>query len=104
MRRGTILALAFAVLLPSVLFAQTRERVKVTGVRLRLPVGPFTSDPGRRTVFKAGQWAPVYVDLECTKDTEEPLQIVVEAKDADDALTEGAIEIAAMSKGDRLKD
>src|SRR5256886_15086102 len=83
MRRGTLLLpLALAVLLPSVLAAQTRERVKVTGVRLGLPVGPFTSDSTRRGIFKTGQSAPVYVDLECTQDTEEPLQLIAAAKDA----------------------
>jgi hypothetical protein len=103
MRRGILLLpLALLLLLPATLLAQTRERVKVTGVRLGLPLGPFNNDSSRRGIFKAGQWAPVYVDLECTKDTDEALLVVVETEDADDAATEGVIEIAAMSKGDRL--
>jgi len=105
MRRGLYLlafALGIGLALPPAVLAQTRERVKVTGVRLGLPVGPFNSDNSRRGIYKAGQWAPVYVDLECSKDTEEPLLVVIEVQDADDALTEGTIEIAAMNKGDRL--
>src|SRR6476620_4738226 len=99
MRRGTLLLpLAVLFLLPAAIFAQTRERIKVTGVRLGLPLGPFNNDSSRRGIFKAGQWAPVYVDLERTKDTEESLLVVVETLDTEDAATEGAIEIAAMSK------
>jgi hypothetical protein len=103
MTRGLTLAcLSLALAVPGVALGQTRERVKITSVRIGLPNGPFTSDPSRRTVYKAAQWAPVYVDLECTRDTEEPLQLVVETKDADEAITEGSVEIAAMNKGDRL--
>jgi len=107
MRRGSYLlafAIGVSVALPSAVLAQTRERIKVTGVRLGLPVGPFTSENSRRGIYKAGQWAPVYIDLECTKDTEEPLAVVIETQDADDAFTEGSIEIAAMVKGDRLNN
>ena len=103
MRRGLLLVLVLLLGLPAAALAQTRERVKITNVRLGLPVGPFNTDSSRRGMFKAGQWAPVYVDLECVRDTEEPLQIVVETTDADEAITEGTIEIAAMAKGDRLQ-
>jgi len=91
-----IVSLAFTV--PSVSFAQTRERVKITGVRLGFPGSGGAA-------FKAGQWAPVYVDLECTKDTtkdESKLLLIVETKDADEAITEGTVEIPAMAQGDRL--
>ena len=89
-------------LLPGVAGAQTRERVKITSVRLGLPKGPYGGDTGRPTVFKPGQWAPVYVDLECVRDTEEDLQLVVETKDADEAITEGTVGLGAMNKGDKL--
>ncbi|MBO0698233.1 MAG: hypothetical protein J2P46_07555 [Zavarzinella sp.] len=103
MTRGLTLAcLAIGLVLPPAAVAQTRERVKVTGLRLGLPVGPVRSDGSRTGIFKPGQWAPVYIDLECSRDTEEPLQVIVETRDADDVFTEGAIEIAAMAKGDRL--
>ena len=103
MSRGLTLAcLLLALVVPPAAVGQSRERVKITGVRFGLPNGPFNTDSGRRTMFKPGQWAPVYVDLECTRDTEEPLQLVVETKDADEAITEGVVEIAAMNKGDRL--
>jgi hypothetical protein len=81
MRRGlTFIALVFTLLSPTLALAQTRERVKITSVRLGLPVGPFASESGRRGMFKSGQWAPVYIDLECTKDTGEALQIIVETR------------------------
>ena len=80
--------------------AQSRERVKVTNVRMGLPPGPFVGDDSRR-VFKAGQFAPVYADLECIKDTEEALVLVAETRDGDDAIAEGSIEIPAMVNGDR---
>ena len=103
MPRGLIFAcLSLAFVVPTAAVAQTRERVKVTGIRLGLPNGPFKSDNSRTSLFKPGQWAPVYVDLECTKDTVEGLLLVVETKDADEAITEGQVEIAAMAKGDRL--
>ncbi len=104
MPRGLILTcLTLALVAPSAAVAQLGgERVKVTGIRLGLPNGPFKSDGSRTTLFKAGQWAPIYVDLECTKDTEEDLLLVVETKDADEAITEGQVPFQAMVKGDRL--
>jgi hypothetical protein len=105
MPRGLTLAcLALGLVLPAAALAQTRERVKVTTVRLGLPVGPVRSDTSRTGIYKPGQWAPVYVSLECTRDTEEPLVLVVETRDADDIFTEGSVEIGPMAKGDRLQD
>ncbi|HKB03489.1 MAG TPA: hypothetical protein VKD90_14800 [Gemmataceae bacterium] len=104
MTRGLTLAcLALGLLIPAEAVAQTRERVKVTGLRLGLPIGPVRSDMSRTGIFKPGQWAPVYVDLECSRDTGEPLQLIVETRDADEVITEGSVEIAAMVKGDRLQ-
>jgi hypothetical protein len=104
MTRGLTLAcLALGLLVSADAVAQTRERVKVTGLRLGLPVGPVRSDTSRTGIFKPGQWAPVYIDLECARDTEEPLQVIVETRDADEVITEGSVEIAAMVKGDRLQ-
>jgi hypothetical protein len=103
MLRGLLLAgLSLALLTPSTADAQTRERVKITGVRFGLPNGPFGNVSSSKGLFKAGQWAPVYIDLECTRDTEERLLLVVETKDADDVITEGSVEIGSMDKGDRL--
>jgi hypothetical protein len=103
MLRGLTLAtLSLGLLLPGLAAGQTRERVKVTNIRLGLPVGPYSSEASRRGVFKAGQWAPVYFDLECVRDVDERFVIVVETKDADELSTEGSIEIGSMRKDDRL--
>lgn len=103
MTRGLLLAvLAIGLLFPSAATAQTRERVKITNVRFGLPKGPYGGDNSRTTVFKPGQWAPVYVDLECVRDTEEDLHLVVETKDADDVITEGTVTLGPMNKGDKL--
>jgi len=105
MRRGLTLAvLSLGLFLPSAASAQTRERVKITNVRLGLPKGPFGGDSGRPTVFKPGQWAPVYVDLECVRDLDEDIQLVVETRDADDAVTEGTVDLGGVLKvkGDKV--
>jgi len=103
MPRGLTLAvLALGLLLPAAAGAPTRERDKGTSARLGLPTGPFKTESGKTTIYKPGQWAPVYVDLECVRDTEEGLQLVVETRDADDAITEGVIELGPMTKGDKL--
>ncbi|HVK09440.1 MAG TPA: hypothetical protein VM597_11750, partial [Gemmataceae bacterium] len=62
--------------------------------------GPFANEQGRK-MFKLGQWAPVYMDLECVRDTEEGLVVWVETKDADGAVSEAKIETASMVKGER---
>jgi hypothetical protein len=105
MRRGiTLVSLIIAMLAPSAAFAQlSRERVKISNVRLGFP---FSGGSGvRGGLFKPGQWAPVYVDLECVRDTDpdENLLLIVETKDADEAVTEGAVEIPAMKKEDRVR-
>jgi hypothetical protein len=105
MRRGLTLAvLSLGLFLPPTAGAQTRERVKITNVRFGLPKGPFGGDNSRPTVFKPGQWAPVYVDLECVRDLDEDIQLVVETRDADDAITEGVVDLGGVlkTKGDRL--
>jgi hypothetical protein len=105
MCRGLTLAvLSLGLLLPATAGAQTRERVKITNVRLGLPKGPFGGDTGRPTVFKPGQWAPVYVDLECVRDLDEDIQLVVETRDADEAITEGVVDLGGVLKvkGDKL--
>ncbi|HEX4590432.1 MAG TPA: hypothetical protein VH120_10915, partial [Gemmataceae bacterium] len=105
MRRGLTLALlSLGLVLPSAASAQTRERVKVTNIRLGLPKGPFGGDNSRPTVFKPGQWAPVYVDLECVRDLDEDIQLVVETRDADDAITEAVVDLGGVlkAKGDKV--
>jgi hypothetical protein len=103
MLRSLVCALVAAtVFSPAAARAQTRERVKITNIRLGLPKGPYGGDNSRQSVFKSGQWAPIYVDLECVRDTEEELQLVVETKDADDAITEGTVSLGSMNKGDKL--
>lgn len=103
MRRGSIAALAIvAFLLPTMpALAQTRERIKITNVRMGLPNGPFVTDSGRRGMYKAGHWAPIYADLECVRDTEENITLIVETTDSDGAATEAQIETGAMVKGER---
>lgn len=102
MPRGLSLAiLSLACLIPANAFAQNRERIKITGVRMG-----FSSPGSAGSVYKPGQWAPVYVDLECVKDTtkdDSRLLLIVETKDADEAITEGVVEIASMAQGDQLK-
>lgn len=103
MRRTAILApLILACVVPTTALAQFRERIKITNVRFGFPAAGIGGQRGG--AFKPGQWSPVYVDLECTKDTdpEENLVIIVETKDADDAITEGSIEIPPMKKDERL--
>jgi hypothetical protein len=105
MRRGLTLAvLSLGLILPATGGAQTRERVKITNVRLGLPKGPFGGENSRPTVFKPGQWAPVYVDLECVRDLDEDIQLVVETRDADDAITEGTVDLGGVlkTKGDKV--
>ncbi len=101
MLRGLLFAIfSLAFLVPSFAFAQNRERVKISSVRMGFP-GAGSSGG----VYKAGQWAPLYVDLECVKDTtkdDSRLLLIVETKDVDEAITEGVVEIAAMAEGDRL--
>jgi hypothetical protein len=103
MRRAAIfITLILACFLPTTAFGQFRERIKITNVRLGFPAAGFGGQRGGG--FKAGQWAPVYLDLECVKDTdpEENLVIIVDTKDADEAVTEGSIEIPAMKKDERF--
>ncbi|WP_020469277.1 hypothetical protein [Zavarzinella formosa] len=85
---------------PSVSLAQNRERIKVTNIRIGLPNGP-SGDPSRRGIYKTGQWAPVYADLECVKDTEETLLFTAEVLDADEIMTQGSVEIPTMVQGER---
>jgi hypothetical protein len=95
-------ALSLVLLLPTSASAQFRERIKISNVRLGFPAAGFGGQRGG--AFKAGQWAPVYLDLECVKDTdpEENLVVIVETQDADEAVTEGSIEIPPMKKDERL--
>jgi hypothetical protein len=100
MRRGlTLVSLALAFLLPTTAFAQIRERIKISNVRIGFP---YAAGAGSRAgLFKAGQWAPIYVDLECVRELDPDdtkLQLIVETRDADDAITEGSVEIATMQK------
>jgi hypothetical protein len=105
MRRGfTLATLAVIFLVPSAAFAQlSRERVKISNVRLGFPYGGVGGMRGG--LFKAGQWTPVYVDLECVRDTdpEENLLLIVETQDADEAITEGVVEFPAMKENDRIR-
>jgi hypothetical protein len=102
MRRGfSLLSLALLLLAAAHLSAQTRERVKVSNVRLGLP-----PSRGGVNLYKAGQWAPVYFDLECVRDIDPPenLIVIVETKDADETITEGQVEISGLKlKGDQLR-
>lgn len=104
MRRGlTFVVLIVGLILPASAFAQFRERIKITNVRVGYTPGPGV---GRNlAAFKAGQWTPVYVDLECTREIpdNEKLLLVVETKDTDGAITEGAVEIRPLQKGDQFK-
>jgi hypothetical protein len=83
------------------LFGQSRDKVAVVNPRLGLPPGSHTAN-SQRGMFKAGQWAPVYVDLECNAEIDEALILNAEISDPDETLTEASIEIGTMAKGDRI--
>ncbi len=101
MTRFLLLGLLLGVVAgPSAAIAQTRERVKISNIRLGLPNGPY-ADSSRRGMYKTGAWAPVYADLECVRDTEEALRLTAETLDADDIMTQGGVDIAPMTTGER---
>ena len=85
---------------PSIAAAQTRDRIKITNVRIGLPGGQG-SGAGRQGLFKSGQWAPVYADLECVRDTEEQIRLTAEVSDPDLIISAGSVDLAAMTKGER---
>jgi uncharacterized membrane protein len=82
-----IVGLLFAPTAP----AQSRSPIKISRVQVGYPAGPFSNlggddEGGRQMLFRAGVWAPVWVDLECNERIDElgPLEIVVEALDGDE--------------------
>lgn len=82
---------------PSSVVAQTRTRIEINNIRVGFPSG---GTDARKGMFKASQWAPVYADLTCIRDTEEGLKLTVETLDADEIMTQGSVEISPMVKGE----
>ncbi len=81
------LALAAALLVPALAGADT-PRVEITGVRVGFPgsINRSNNRGAAQTRFKAGAWAPVYVDLD-VRDAPLPrgsYVLVVETTDSDD--------------------
>jgi len=86
--------------------AQSRALFKIHDAQLGMPAGPFSSevdeDGKKRPLFKAGVWAPVYVDIECLDKMQEPLELVVESADSDDLTTSYRVPFPTMSPGERI--
>jgi hypothetical protein len=105
MPRGlSLISIAVGLLLAADAAGQTRERVKVSNIRMGFPYGGNSGMRGG--IFKAGQWAPVYVDLECIRDFDpaENIYVIVETTDGDGVITEGQVEVAGLKKkGDVLR-
>jgi hypothetical protein len=105
MRRGpSLLSLVLGLLLAADASAQTRERVKILNIHIGFPAAGVSGS--RSGIFKAGQWAPVYVDLECIRDFDPPenLYVIVDTTDGDGVLAEGQVEITGLKlKGDVLR-
>lgn len=85
---------------PSIAFAQSRDRIKISNIRVGLPPGPG-SNSDKRGIFKRGEWTPVYADFECVRDTEEELLLSAETVDADQIMTSGTVKMAPMVQGER---
>jgi hypothetical protein len=87
-------------------WAQSRTPIKIARVQVGLPAGPFSSegdeDGGKRLLFKAGAWAPVWVELECHGKIDDPLEIVVETADGDGLQVVGRVPLVPpMQDGER---
>src|SRR4051794_15793167 len=72
--------------------AQSRYSIKVKKGRVGLPPGPFSKEKDEYNqtlyLFKAATWAPVWVDLECTANIDQPaIEISVETPDGDDVIS-----------------
>lgn len=80
------------------------KRIEITDLRVGFPAGPVRSGGNVRgeTIYKRGQWTPIWVGLECFKDTDEPdpLLLTVSTVDDDNNLTEATLEIPPMAKGE----
>jgi hypothetical protein len=91
---------------PTASWAQWRTPIKIARVQVGLPAGPFSSEGdeegGKRPLFKAGAWAPVWVELECQGKVDDPLEIVVETTDGDGLQVVGRVPLVPpMQPGER---
>jgi hypothetical protein len=92
MSRKYLLAFLALLVLPAVSFAQQRPRLTISQVRVGFPVGsPSGDSDSERTLFKAGAWAPVAVDIKVGDvglvGNEGQLQVTVETPDPDEVAT-----------------
>jgi len=80
--------------------ADARYPIAVKNVQLGFPV--FSKDPSKKATFhfKAGQWAPVWLDLELTDVISEEIEIRLGVPDGDDVICEVRYRIPAPSVGD----
>src|SRR5262245_2202943 len=89
--RRALLACLLLVLIPgSPARAQPRYPLVINQVRVGFP-GGFEVDGEPVPLFKAGAWAPVYIDIKAEKPgykgTEGPIEVTVTAPDPDDVST-----------------
>lgn len=90
MRRAVLACLALtAALAPAPARAQPRVNLVISDVRVGFPGGDVAGDPA--PLFKAGAWAPVYVEVKAEepglKGTEGRIDVVVSTPDPDDVTT-----------------
>ncbi len=83
------------------------KRIEITDLRVGYPAGTLRSGTNLRgdTIYKRGQWAPIWVGLECFKDTDpneppEKLMITVSTQDDDKNWTEATVTTNPMVKGE----
>lgn len=95
-----ILAILSLLLAPVGLPAQSKPAIEVTSVRLGFPAGPFTV--GGQPAFKAGAFAPVFVDLHCHAAVEGALTLTVETADGTDLLHSYQVPLPPLNPGDTL--
>lgn len=80
---------AVLLLQPGLAHAQLRAKLQVSQVRVGFPAGSQDGEPSQ--LYKAGAWAPVYIDITVgppgLKGTEGRIEVIVETADTDDIAT-----------------
>lgn len=98
MRSLCLACLAGLLLLPGAARAQSKPKLQIADVRVGFPAGVGRETGERQHHFKAGSWAPVYVDIQASREglkgTEGRIEVVVETPDADDVLTNYTVSVA----------
>jgi hypothetical protein len=98
MRALLLACLAGFLAVPGAALAQSRPKLQITDVRIGFPAGVGRETGERLNHYKAGSWAPVYVDIQAGRDglkgTEGRIEIIVETPDADDVSTNYKVSVA----------